>query len=56
MQVCWATSYLYFPASDKSGAGLFLGNSALAVALDGVGNLVQEFLLRHLTPGTSKVP
>lgn len=54
--VTGAASYLYFPASDKSGAGLFLSNSALSVALDGVGNLVQEFLLRHLTPGTSKVP
>jgi hypothetical protein len=51
-----AASYLYFPASDKSGAGLFLSNSALSVALDGVGNVVQEFLLKHLTPGTPKVP
>ncbi len=51
-----AASYLYFPASDKSGAGLFLSSSALSVALDGVGNLVQEFLLKHLTPRTPKVP
>jgi hypothetical protein len=49
-------SYLYYPASDKSGAGLFFSNTALSVALDGIGNVVQEFLLKHLTPGTPKVP
>jgi hypothetical protein len=48
-----AASYLYYPASDKNGARLFFSNTALSVAEDGLGNLVQEFLLKHLTP---KVP
>jgi hypothetical protein len=51
-----AASYLYYPASDKTGAGLFFSNTALSVALDGFGNVVQEFLLKHLTPGTPKAP
>jgi hypothetical protein len=54
--VSGAASYLYFPASDRSGAGLFLSNVALSVAADGFGNLVQEFLLKHLTPHTPKGP
>jgi hypothetical protein len=54
--VSGAASYLYYPASDKNGAGLFLSNVALSVATDGFGNLVQEFLIKHLTPRTPKGP
>ena len=46
-----AISNLYYPASDRNGAGLTLENGALSVAFDGVGNLLQEFLLRKISSG-----
>jgi hypothetical protein len=44
-----AISNLYYPASDRNGAGLTLENGALSVAFDGAGNLLQEFLLKKLS-------
>ena len=44
-----AVSNLYYPASDRHGAALTFENGLLSVGLDGVGNVIQEFLLRHLT-------
>ena len=46
-----AISNLYYPASDRNGAGLTLENGALSVAFDGIGNLLQEFLLRKISSG-----
>ncbi len=46
-----AISNLYYPASDRNGAGLTLENGALSVAFTGVGNLLQEFLLKKLSTG-----
>lgn len=46
-----AISNLYYPASDRSGAALTLENGALSVAFDGIGNLLQEFLLRKISTG-----
>lgn len=48
-----AISNLYYPASDRNGAGLTLENGALSVAFDGVGNLLQEFLLRKISSGAT---
>jgi hypothetical protein len=48
-----AISNLYYPAGSRSGAKLTIGNGALSIAEDGAGNVIQEFLLKHLTP---KVP
>ena len=45
-----AASNLYYPSGSRNGASLTLENGAISVALDGVGNVVQEFLLKHLTP------
>ncbi len=45
-----ALSNLYYPANDRNGVGLTFENGFIDVALDGVQNVIQEFLLKHLTP------
>ena len=47
-----AISNIYYPASNRNGAALTLENGALAVASDGLGNLLQEFVLRKISPRT----
>jgi hypothetical protein len=46
-----AISNLYYPASNRNGAGLTIENGFLAVASDAVGNLLQEFVLRKISSG-----
>lgn len=46
-----AISNLYYPASNRNGAGLTVENGALSVAFDGLGNLLQEFVLRKISSG-----
>ena len=46
-------SNLYYPANDRNGVGLTFENAALSVAGNAAVNLLQEFLIRKLTP---KVP
>ena len=43
-------SNTYYPASDRNGISLTIKNSLLGTAEGAVGNLVQEFLIRKLTP------
>jgi len=43
-------SNLYYPAQDREGAGLTFENGAIGVGASAVANLVQEFLIRKLTP------
>ena len=43
-------SNLYYPASDRNGAGLTFENAALGIATGAAANLLQEFLIRKLTP------
>jgi len=50
-----AISNIYYPASNRQGASLTLENGALSVLFDGVGNVIQELVLKHFTPGTPKV-
>lgn len=45
-----AISNLYYPASDRHGAGLTIENGFLSVASDAFNNVVQELLLRRFTP------
>lgn len=47
-------SNLYYPASDRNGAGLTFENTALGIAGGAVGNLFQEFIVRKLTPHLPK--
>jgi hypothetical protein len=46
-----AISNLYYPASDRNGAGLTIENGFLDVAFNGLGNVLQEFVLRKLSKG-----
>jgi hypothetical protein len=43
-------SNLYYPASDRNGAGLTFENALFGTAGSAVQNLLQEFLVRKLTP------
>jgi hypothetical protein len=44
-----AISNLYYPAADRSGAGLTFENAGFGIAGSAVGNIVEEFFLRRLT-------
>ena len=51
-----ALSNLYYPANDRNGVGLTFENGFIAVALDGAQNVIQEFVLKHLTPKVPSYP
>ena len=43
-------SNLYYPASDRHGAGLTLGNAATGLGFGAFAAIMQEFVVRKLTP------
>jgi hypothetical protein len=43
-------SNLYYPANDRNGVGLTFENAAIGIGASAVGNLLQEFVIRKLTP------
>ena len=43
-------SNLYYPAADRNGAALTFENAAIGIGAQAGANLLQEFLLRRLTP------
>jgi hypothetical protein len=45
---------LYYPAANRDGVGLTFENVGIGTGATAAANLFQEFLIRHLTPGTSK--
>jgi hypothetical protein len=45
-----AISNAYYPAENRDGIGLTIGNSALGIVEGAVGNLFQEFVVKKLTP------
>ncbi|WP_157477445.1 carboxypeptidase-like regulatory domain-containing protein [Granulicella tundricola] len=47
-----AVSNIYYPASDRNGAALTFENGLLGTVSDAVDNVIQEFLLRRITPHT----
>jgi hypothetical protein len=47
-------SNLYYPSDDRNGAGLTFENAAIGIAANAVTNLLQEFLIRKLTPKAPK--
>jgi len=51
-----AISNIYVPAGSRDGAALTFENGGLSILFDGVGNVIQEFLLKHLTPKVPKQP
>jgi hypothetical protein len=51
-----AISNLYYPASNRNGAGLTIENGFLAVAGNAAGNLLQEFVLKKISTGVKARP
>ena len=49
-----AISNLYYPASNRSDGAVAVENGFLGIAFNGLGNLVQEFVLKKVTPGSRK--
>ncbi len=49
-----AISNLYYPAANRHGAMLTFENTGLAIGFGAVGNVLQEFVLRHMSTGTKK--
>lgn len=47
-------SNIYYPAQDRDGAELTFVNAAVGVASNAVTNLLQEFVIKKLTPKVSK--
>lgn len=45
-----ALTNLYYPKTDRDSAVTTLRNGFITVGLDGVNNLIQEFVLKHVTP------
>ena len=43
-------SYLYYPASDRDATGLVLQNSLIRIGESAFANVLQEFVVRKLTP------
>ncbi|HTV60906.1 MAG TPA: carboxypeptidase-like regulatory domain-containing protein [Verrucomicrobiae bacterium] len=43
-------SNLYYPASDRDGAGLTFENALIGIGATGAANLLQEFVIPKLTP------
>jgi hypothetical protein len=50
-----AFSNIYYPAVDRHGAALTFENGLLDIGFDALGNVVQEFLFKHLTPGSRQI-
>jgi hypothetical protein len=50
-----AISDLYYPAGSKNGGSVIVDNALIGLAGDGIGNVVQEFVLRRMTPTSKKV-
>ena len=46
-----AISNLYYPASNRNGAGLTIENGFLGIASDAATNLLQEFVLKKMVTG-----
>ena len=47
-------SNIYYPAQDRNGAGLTFVNAGIGIGSNAASNLLQEFLIRKLTPAARK--
>ena len=47
-------SNIYYPASDRNGAGLTIENGLIGIGATGIANLFQEFVVRKLTRNVPK--
>jgi hypothetical protein len=46
-------SNLYYPPADRNSAALTFDNAAIGLGSNAIGNLLQEFVIRKLTPHTN---
>jgi len=49
-------SNLYYPSQDRNGAGLTFDNAAIGLGSDAITSLLQEFVIRKLTPHANHPP
>ena len=49
-------SNLYYPAQDRDGLGLTIDNTAIGIGETALTNLLQEFLIKKLTPKSKRNP
>jgi hypothetical protein len=49
-------SNLYYPAEDRNGVGLTFENALVGIGATAAANVLQEFLIRKLTPHSSTKP
>jgi len=47
-------SNLYYPEKDRSGVGLTLETGLIGIGTTAAANVLQEFLIRKLTPNARK--
>ena len=47
-------SNLYYPSADRNSAALTFDNAAVGLASNAIGNLLQEFVIRKLTPHANR--
>jgi hypothetical protein len=45
-----AISNAYYPAANRNGVGLTFGNTAIGIGGSAISGVIQEFLLRKMTP------
>jgi hypothetical protein len=48
-------SNLYYPASDRNGAGLTFENTLINIGTTAASNILQEFVIRKLTPNAPAI-
>ena len=49
-----AISNLYYPEKDRDGVGLTFEGGAIGIGATAGANLIEEFLIRKLTPNVQK--
>jgi Carboxypeptidase regulatory-like domain len=54
--IAGAISNLYYPASDRNGAGLTIENALLGLGATAATNLIQEFILKKFTTNVPQPP
>ena len=49
-----AISNIYYPAANRQGATLTFENTGLSIGFDAISNLLQEFVLKHVSTGVKQ--
>ena len=51
-----AVANLYYPAENRGSVSLTFENAGIGLGASAIANLIQEFLLKHVTPNSKKLP